>query len=151
MRFSVLVHVGLLAIVVAGCGDVAEPAFTPSPELVEAPGLLMDGPAPFESLVAPELVVQGVPFLVTASSFGSSSCTEAAGASSVIYPARAEIRLYDRIALEDSGCTRDLRAFTRTLIVQFNQAGAAEVVVIGRDGDGGPLEIRRSVTVQENP
>jgi hypothetical protein len=151
MRFPALVHVGLLASVVAGCGDVAEPTLTPPPELVEAPGLLMDGPPPFESLITPEIVPQGVPFLVTASSFGSSTCTELAGHQSVIYPARAEIRLYDRIALEESGCSRDLRAFTRTLIVQFSQAGAAEVVVIGRDGDGKPLEIRRSVTVHDNP
>jgi hypothetical protein len=151
MRFSTLVHAGLLVSVVAGCGDVAEPTLTPPPELVEAPGLLMDGPPPLESLITPEIVPQGVPFLVTASSFGSSSCTEVAGHESVIYAARAEIRLYDRIALDESGCTRDLRAFTRTLIVQFTEAGAAEVVVIGRDEDGRPLEVRRSVTVQANP
>ena len=150
MRRSVL-HIGLLAFLVTGCGDVAEPIFTPSPELVEAPGLLMNGPPPFESLVTFDIVPQGVPFLVTATSFGSSSCTEAAGYQVVTYPGRAEIRLFDRIALEDSGCTRDLRAFTRTLIVQFDQPGMAEVVVIGRDKDGEPLEILRSVTVQENP
>jgi hypothetical protein len=131
MRFSALVHVGLLASVVAGCGDVAKPTLTPPPELAEAPGLLMDGPPPFESLITPAIVPQGVPFLVTASSFGSSSRTEAAGHQSVIYAARAEIRLYDRIALDESDCTRDLRDFTRTLVVQFNPAGAAEVVVIG--------------------
>jgi hypothetical protein len=130
MRFSTLVHAGLLISVVAGCGDVAEPTLTPPPELAEAPGLLMDGPPPFESLITPAIVPQGVPFLVTASSFGSSSRTEAAGHQSVIY-AGAEIRLYGRIALDESDCTRDLRDFTRTLVVQFNPAGAAEVVVIG--------------------
>lgn len=150
MRFSPLVHVGLLASVVAGCGDVSDPT-PPPPEFTEAPGLLIDGPPPFESLIVPEIVPQGVPFLVTASSFGSSNCTEVAGHESIIFAARAEIRLFDRIALDESGCTPDLRAFTRTLIVQFNQSGAAEVVVIGRDGDGEPLEIRRTVSVHANP
>jgi hypothetical protein len=151
MRFSPLVHVGLLASVVAACGDVADPTLTPPSEFTEAPGLLIDGPPPFESLIVPPIVTQGVPFLVTASSFGSSNCTEVAGHESVIFATRAEIRLFDRIALDESGCTQDLRAFTRTLIVEFTEAGAAEVVVIGRDGDGKPLEIRRSVSVHANP
>jgi hypothetical protein len=152
MRFPLLIHVAVLAAAVAGCSEsTTETSLTTSPELtILAPGRLLDGPPPHESLVTPEIVTQGIPFLVTASSFGSSSCTEEAGYESLTSPARAEIRLFDRVAPEGSSCTKDLRSFPRTLIVRFDRAGAAEVVVIGRDGDGRPLEIRRAVVVQDS-
>jgi hypothetical protein len=147
MRAFSFIAAAIGAAFVAGCGEPAGPDLPP--ELTEMPGLLIDGPPPLESLVAPDIVSKGLPFLVTATSFGSSSCTEPAGYSSITFQDRVEISLRDRVALEASSCTEDLRGFPRTLIVAFDQAGTAEVVVIGRDEQGEPLEIRRTITVLE--
>jgi len=151
MKPPFLIHVGVLAVLAAGCSDTTETSLTTPPELtILAPGQLMDGPPPHESLLTPEIVTLGTPFLVTATSFGSGSCTEEAGYQSVTSPVRAEIRLFDRVAPEGSSCSRDLRSFPRTLIVRFDRVGVSEVVVIGRDGNGSALEIRRAVVVQDS-
>jgi hypothetical protein len=135
----------LAVITLAGCESsrLLEPT---TPDFTERPGLLIDGPPPTESLVTDAVVTQGTPFLVTATSFGSSNCTQALGYSVFKYSMRVEVQLRDWVA-EGPACTRDFQGFPRVLIVQFDQPGAAEVIVIGRDGNGAPTQIRRTVTI----
>lgn len=103
------------------------------------------------SLVAPDAVTRGAPFQITVSSFGSSSCTRADGYDVTSSPTAFEVRLYDQEAPSGTACTADLRSFPRTLTVQFDQAGTAEIRVIGRgEGQDGmaPRTIRETVVVQ---
>lgn len=99
------------------------------------------------SLVAPVTVLQGTPFQVTASTFGSSSCTSPDGYQLDAGTTRVEIRLYDRSAPPQSICTADLGRFPRDILLQFDQVGTVQVVVIGRDWDGKVLEVIQPVTV----
>lgn len=137
--------VSIAALSVSACADSTSPEEL---QFTEQPGLLLDGPAGFESLMTHSIVSQETPFLVTATSFGSSTCTQDAGYSSISVGARLEIRLRDMVA-SGGRCSRDLRAFPRHLIAEFAEPGTAEVVVIGRGEDGAHREIRRVVTVLE--
>lgn len=114
-------------------------------------GMVIDGNLFPTSLIAPDVVTKGVPFEVTVSSFGSGSCTRADGYELSATPASAEVRLYDQSAPSGSMCTADLRSFPRILMLQFDQAGTAELRVIGR-GDGedgqGIKTIRKTITVE---
>lgn len=117
------------------------------PDRVRELGLVIEGTPPMTSLIAPGTVQRGVPFAVTASTFGSSSCTEPDGYHLDAGATRAEIRLYD---LRDPGqtvCTDDLHSFPRQLLLQFNHPGIANVVVIGRDGAGKSRQIIQTITV----
>lgn len=118
-----------------------------APDWTRGLGLLLEGTPPMTSLIAPSAVHPGVSFAVTASSFGSGSCTEADGYQLDAGAARAEIRLYDKSAPPQSICTEDLRSFPRELLLRFEQPGTVEVVVIGRDYAGGPREVRQTITV----
>lgn len=127
-----------------GC-DILEPGWS------RRLGLVIESQAHLSSLVAPDVVTRGTPFQITVSTFGSSSCTRADGQEVVSSPAAFEVRLYDREAPSHTACTADLRSFPRILTVQFDQAGTAEIRVIGR-GDGAdgqaPKTIRKTIVVQ---
>lgn len=118
------------------------------PDGVRGLGLVLEGAPPMTSLIAPSTVQKGVAFQVTASTFGSSSCTQPDGYRLDAGATRAEIRLYDIIAPPQSICTSDLRSFPRQILLQFDQPGSAQIVVIGRNGgDGGVREILQTITV----
>lgn len=77
-----------------------------------------------------------VPFTVTVTTLGSSSCTRADGADVVVSGRTATITPYDRVAPPDTPCTRDLRGFPHQVQLRFATAGEARINVIGRDGSG---------------
>jgi hypothetical protein len=114
-------------------------------------GLVHEGTPPMTSLIAPDVVTRGTPFQLTASSFGSSSCTRADGYDITSAQTSFEVRLYDLEAPSTSACTADFRSFPRTLTVQFDQPGTAVIRVTGRgNGDEGdaPRTITKTITVQ---
>jgi hypothetical protein len=128
----------------AGC-DILDPGWS------RHLGMVMEGTPPMTSLVAPDAVTRATPFQITASTFGSSSCTRADGYEVTSTTGAFEVRLYDQEAPPHTACTADLRSFARTLTVQFDQAGPAEIRVIGRgDGQDGmaPRTIRKTIIVQ---
>ena len=77
-----------------------------------------------------------VPFTVTVTTLGSSSCTRADGADVVTNGLTATITPYDRVAPPNTPCTRDLRGFPHPVQLRFATAGSARINVIGRDGSG---------------
>jgi hypothetical protein len=131
------------AAVLAGC-DILDPGW--SKDL----GMVIDQPPHMTSLVAPATVTRGVPFQVTASSFGSSSCTRPHSHMVSALQATREIRLYDEEAPATRACTADMRSFPRVITLQFDEPGTAQVLVVGREGgDDEPLKtITRTIVVE---
>ncbi len=82
-------------------------------------------------LVAPDSVRAGVPFTVTVSSFGSTTCTRADGATLIVAGVLATIAVWDREQV-GGACTDDLRQFPRDVSVQLLTAGRATIRVQGR-------------------
>src|SRR5688572_25596443 len=78
-----------------------------------------------------------VPFTVTVTTLGSSSCTRADGTDVATNGLTATITPYDRVAPPDAPCTRDLRGFPHPVQLRFTTAGSARIIVIGREGSGG--------------
>jgi hypothetical protein len=128
----------------AGC-DLLAPGWS------RRPGLVMEGTPPMTSLVAPDAVTRGTPFQITVSTFGSGSCTRPDRDEVTSSALEFEVLVYDEKAPSGTACTADLRRFPRTLTVQFDQAGTAEIRVVGR-GEGAdgraPRTVRKTVTVQ---
>lgn len=144
-RRALLPALAAAALLTATACDILDPGWS------RRLGLVMAGIPPMTSLVAPDAVTHGIPFQITASTFGSSSCTRADGYEVTATAGAYEVRLYDQSAPPNTACTEDLRSFPRTLTVQFDQAGSAEIRVIGRgDGPDGmaPRTIRKSIIVQ---
>ena len=112
------------------------------------PGLVLDGPPPMTSLVVPA-AVRGVPFEVTASSFGSSSCTRPDGYEIDATSEGISIRLYDRTASGLTACTAHMHRFPRTITLTLDQVGVAEISVIGRAGEHDIQTIRRTIPVTD--
>lgn len=133
--------VSIIALAAAGC-DILEPGWS------RRLGLVVEDLPHFSSLIAPDAVTRGTPFQITASTFGSSSCTQPDGYEVDALPSAAEVRLYDRLAPSGTACTADFGSFPRTLTLQFDQAGTAEIRVIGR-GDGNEIRIVRKTIVVE--
>jgi hypothetical protein len=127
------------AVLFAGAVAVQSCTTSSEPSSVRALGLVLEGTPPMTSL--------GSPFQVTVSTFGSSSCTRPDGYTTVATAARIEVRPYDINAAYQSACTDDLGRFPRVLLLQFDQPGTAEVVVIGRGTDGNHREIHQAITV----
>ena len=117
------------------------------PGYVQKLGLVMEGDPPMTSLVAPATVQRGVSFVVRATTFGSGSCTHPNGYELNFEPTRAEIRLYDNYDPPNTPCTDDLASFPREVTLRFDQAGVAEVVVIGRGFDHQVKSITQSIAV----
>jgi len=140
MRTLAALSIAVLA--AAGC-DVTEPGWT------VGLGLVVEGfDPPFTSLIAPDVVTRSVPFAITASTFGSSSCTQADGFTLGKTPTLAEVRLFDRSAPSGAICTEDFRNFPRIITLQFDEPGTAEIRVIGR-GDGKAIRVvQKTITVQ---
>jgi hypothetical protein len=132
------------ALLLAGCDTLA-------PGWATRLGHVMDDPPSFTSLVAPAAVTRGVPFQITASTFGSSSCTRADGYQATSTQSAFEVRLYDRGAPAHAVCTGDIASFPRILTVQFDEPGTAVIRVIGRDlggDDPSPKTVTRTIVVE---
>jgi len=110
-------------------------------------GLVIEGEPPMTSLIAPSTVQAGAPFQVTASTFGSSTCTKPHGYQLDVLAGRVAVRLYDLTAPPQTICTDDLRGFARILILRFDMPGTSQVAVIGRGWDSKTREILQAVTV----
>ena len=100
-----------------------------------------------QAISFPAHVQVNVPFQVTVTTVGSSSCTRADGASVSQSDNLAIIIPYDRVAPDGTGCTRDLRGFPRTVIVRFTSAGVARIRVPTRNWQGASDTIEFSLTV----
>jgi len=139
MRTIAALSIAVLAL--AGC-DIVEPEWT-----VEL-GHVIEGDPPMTSLIAPDAVTRGTPFQITASTFGSSSCTHADGFTLGKTPTLAEVRLFDRLAPPGTACTEDFGSFPRIITLQFDEVGTAEIRVIGR-GDGKAIRVvKKTITVE---
>lgn len=133
----------LATLTAAGCAGIV------APEWSRGPGLVLEGNVVPASLVAPDAVTRGTPFLVTVSTFGSGTCTRADGYELIAVLAAAEVKLYDLGAPPGTACTKDLKRFPRSLTLQFDQAGTAELRVIGRGDAGETKAIRKTIVVQQ--
>jgi len=140
MNRASLVLAALTALGVA-CTGVTEP------EWVRVPGLVLSGPPPLSSLIAPDTVVAGEPFQITVTTFGSSTCTQPDGYDLLLTSSRADIVPFDRTAVGAIVCTDDLHSFPRTLLLTFTTVGQAEIQVEGRGFDDRPARVGAFVTV----
>jgi len=89
-----------------------------------------------QAIELPSQVVANQPFDVTIRTLGSSSCTRADGARASIDQNVAVVTAYDRVAPPNTGCTRDLRAFPRTVSVTFASPGVATIRLNTRTPEG---------------
>jgi hypothetical protein len=145
MDMRTLAAFSIAVLAASGC-EILEPGWS------RRLGLVVEDPHHFHSLIAPDVVSRGTPFQITASTFGSSSCNRADGYELDALASAAEIRLYDQSAPSGTACTLDFASFPRTITLQFDQAGTAEIRVIGRgEGEDGmaPKTIRKTIVVQQ--
>jgi hypothetical protein len=84
----------------------------------------------------PAQVVANQAFDVTITTQGSSSCTRADGATAAVEQNVAVVTPYDLIAPANTPCTRDLRAFPRTVSVKLASSGPATIRLNTRSPDG---------------
>lgn len=100
-------------------------------------------------LVVPSAVSAGAAFTAEVATFGSSSCTRAAGAEVTIQGMLAEIVPFDVQATgAQTVCTSDLRRFPRPVQLHFATVGNAVVRVRGVDLRGAPVTLERTVVVR---
>ena len=111
------------------CASVTEPTD------LDGLGFVMTGTPPMTSLIAPETAQRGVSFAITASTFGSSSCTHPNGYSLAVTASRIEVRLYDNYDPSNNPCTADLRRFPREVLLRIDEVGTVRLVVTGRGSD----------------
>lgn len=143
--FSIFLAAGLAgSLALQSCGGVT----TPNANWSRGLGLVQDGTPPFTSLIAPDVVHRGEAFQITASTFGSSSCTRPDGYELSVTALGAEIKLYDWGAPVGAVCTADLGTFPRTITLQFEQPGSATITVIGRGYDRQLEQVQRVVVVE---
>jgi hypothetical protein len=87
-------------------------------------------------ITAPDTVRLATPFTVTVNTFGSSSCTQPAGATLVVTGLVATITPYD-LSSEGGGCTGDIAPRPHRVQLAFGVAGRATIRVLGyRAKDG---------------
>jgi hypothetical protein len=90
------------------------------------------GPEP--AVVAPDTVTANAVFSIRVVTFGSSSCTRAAGADVLPLNAVFSIVPMDSVAPGNVVCTQDLRSFPRVVDGSFPLPGKVVVAVSGRAG-----------------
>ena len=97
-------------------------------------------------LISPDTVRAGVPFTVTVTTYGSSSCTRPDESDVTTFGFLIEVIPFDQ-RLTRGVCTDDLRAFPRAVTVTFPQPGRGLLRVRGRSLFGGTEVVERNVTV----
>jgi hypothetical protein len=100
-----------------------------------------------QALVASATAQVGVPVPVEASTFGCSSCTEPDSSVVRVEGLVADITLHDRYVPRERTCAADVRAFPRSLVVTFRQAGEATIRLHGRNTHG-PITLSRTLVVE---
>lgn len=139
MKKRHLVAAFLVGFGVAGCSHVT------APEWVREIGLLHEL---HEPLAAPGIVRAGVPFSITVTTAGSSSCTRASGASVRVEGLAADVVPMDERRVR-SICTGDLAAHPRSVSITFMTPGTATLRVsgVGTDPEAGLVTIERVIQV----
>ena len=110
-------------------------------------GTIMPEMSSVQMLQVPPTVTAGVPFSITVSTMGSSTCTRAAGMEASLNGLTLDVTPYDSVPTTPIPCTRDLRSFPRSLTHTFNSAGTAMIRVHGKQGDR-PITYEAQVTVR---
>ena len=95
------------------------------------------------SLAVPAEATVGVPFQITVTTYGSSSCTRPGDTETGGEGLVAVVRPFDWSRTGDAVCTADLRAYSRTVALRFDEAGEATVRLIGQEG-----QVERTVQVR---
>ncbi len=101
-----------------------------------------------QAIKLPSEAVVNVPFVITATTLGSSSCTRSDGATSSVTGSLVVITPYDRVAPEGTACTRDLHSFPRDASVTLSSAGLATIRVVARDLNGELLTYEATLPVR---
>jgi hypothetical protein len=101
-----------------------------------------------QAVLMPAEAMVNVPFEVTLSTVGSSSCTRAAGALSSVAGRTAVITPYDLVAPPTTPCTRDLRAFPRTVSVKLTSTGEGLIRIRARGAEGRPTTFDVTIPVR---
>jgi hypothetical protein len=135
----------LLAAGIAACRSPAESGW------VRRVGIL---PVPFSSInsvMVASPIRAGVPFAVTITTVGSSTCTRGDGVEVARSPARVVLTPYDWVAPAGSTCTRDLQPFPRTVQLTLPQPGEYTLRVEGAPLEGGDFESTVELLVVVEP
>ena len=90
-----------------------------------------------QSVMVASPIRAGVPFAVTITTVGSSTCTRGDGVEVARSPRRVVLTPYDWIAPRGSTCTRDLHPFPRTVQLTLVQPGEHTLRVQGQPLRGG--------------
>ena len=131
----------LIGVAVLSCTGATEPVWVRTVGLIDAE-LANSG-----ALVAPQTATVGVPFDITVTTVGSSTCTRAAGATVIVTGLSAVVTPRDHMRVGNVACTRDLKGFPRTVRLQFDLTGAAIIQVRGRDYDDEPVIVESAIEV----
>jgi hypothetical protein len=98
-----------------------------------------------QSVMVASPIRAGVPFAVTITTVGSSSCTRGDGVEVERSSARVVLTPYDWVAPRGSTCTRDMQQFPRTVELTLAQPGEYTLRVEGRplegNDSGGAVEL----------
>jgi hypothetical protein len=111
-------------------------------------GRMEPGLSSIQAVLLPAEAVVDVPFEVTLSTVGSSSCTRADGALASVAGRTAVITPYDLVAPAQTPCTRDLRAFPRTVPVTLTSAGEGLIRIQARGAEGRPTTFDVTIPVR---
>lgn len=136
-----LTRLGLASVVLVGsaCRSPAESDWE------RRVGTLPLAVSSMQSVMVASPIRAGVPFAVTITTVGSSSCTRGDGIEVERSPGRVVLTPYDWVAPSGSTCTRDLQPFPRTVQLTLPQPGEytlrVEGAPFGGGGDEGTVEL----------
>ena len=123
----------------AACGSPAESSWE------RRVGVLPVALSAIQAVAAPTQVEAGVPFTVTITTVGSSSCTRGDGVELERTPARLQLTPYDWVAVRATTCTRDVAPFPRTVELMLATPGTYALRVTGAalpgDDSGGVIDV----------
>jgi hypothetical protein len=130
----------------AACAQRATPPAGKTFSIIDPGGL----PPDQIGLVLPDTLAGGGAVAVRFYTWGSSSCTEAAGEDVTAVGQTVTIMPYDRAVPPDAICTADLRRFERQISIRV-PSGEVLFQLRGRRADGRPADslatLSRTVTV----
>lgn len=134
-----------LAIGFAACRSPAESGW------VRRVGILPVPLSSVSSVMVASPIRAGVPFAVTITTVGSSTCTRGDGVEVARSGRRVVLTPYDWVAPAGSTCTRDLHPFPRTVQLTLPEPGEYTLRVEGAPLDGGDFESTVELLVLAEP
>ena len=143
-----LTRLGLAGVVLAGSAACRSPAGSDWERRV---GTLPLALSSMQSVMVASPIRAGVPFAVTITTVGSSSCTREDGVEVERSPGRVVLTPYDWVAPSGSTCTRDLQPFPRTVQVTLPQPGEYTLRVEGAPFGDGDVESSVELLVVVEP